>query len=568
MFWIVINDDVKPFRPMPKFLCIKGILFFCFWQSIVISFLVSPLRLITHLGPYSDVEHISIAITDVLICYEMPFFAVAHTFAFSHTDYIDPLTHYAARMRFWYAARDAFGLKDVIEDTKATLHSRVTYRTYEPVEGGMHIGAGRDRRIRAGLRYAKGGQQKYWLPMPAEDEMVAPIATSPFTTVQQRWDQYRGYAPLPAEATEDIVHEGFTEHDPNASRSLQDPFQPGCSAADDADLDLQFEPPEDNQILEATYAESRKLIFGDYNYPVIDVSTESARIAMWDEEERILRGERGAWRGDPSGFRGYGATGFTVPPQASTSNLGKKDVDWEHDMEHPSTIDYENEMVPDIDVKGIRLRWTKGAPIPTKSVPLHSKHPSSGKSDKGDSFRKGMDALQRLKPSSRERRLDHVSVPNKLNIDGGVVAERDDAVDLVVEDKRVEQLETEWERRRGEPAIAGTSGIKKVYRRKYQIEDDSDGEGRKGVQIDETRHVDELPDELPEQMKMTIEGKDHMRESDYDASSPHFSKWSKSQGGLINLPMETEAKITREVTPPPHARLNIVHSLDEENPWR
>ncbi|KAG8896445.1 hypothetical protein FRC01_011813, partial [Tulasnella sp. 417] len=97
IFWVCINDDIKPFRPVPKFLCVKGILFFSFWQAIGVSILVGA-GLITHVGPYKDAEHISLAITDALVCIEMPFFAIAHTFAFSYTDYIDPNTHFAARM--------------------------------------------------------------------------------------------------------------------------------------------------------------------------------------------------------------------------------------------------------------------------------------------------------------------------------------------------------------------------------------------------------------------------------------------------------------------------------------
>lgn len=538
--------------------------------------LVSPLHVITHLGPYTDVEHISIAITDVLICYEMPFFAVAHTFAFSHKDYIDPLTHYAARMRFWYAVRDAFGLKDVIEDSKATLHSSVTYRTYEPVEGGMHVGAGRDRRIRAGLRYAKGGQQKYWLPMPADDEMVAPAITGPLTAVQRRWDQHRGYAPLNAEAAEDVVHEGWTEEDPDAR---VDPFQPDYTATDDDGLDLQFESPEEDQILEATYQESRKLTFGDYNYPVIDVSTETARIAMWDEEERILRGERSAWKGGPSGYQGYGATDLMPAPLASTSKQGKKnsDAEWERGMQHPAIIDYDTERVPDIDVKGIKLKWTKGAGVPhrsSSSTSSASKRPS-GPSEKANSFSRSLSALQDRRNSSQPQ-PEHVPDPDKAEAEQDDVANRDDAIDLVVEDTKAGQLEMDWERRRGEPALAGASGLKTVYRRKYQIDDDEDGEESKDIEIDESRHVGERPDELPDQVKMRIKekgkegqkiGEEEVIESP-SVLSPHLSKWNEGRKGLLSPASETEVKITRETTPPPHARVEVRGSLDDDNPWK
>ena len=91
---------------MPKFLCVKGILFFSFWQSLFISILVAA-GVIRKLGPYTDSEHISLALTDALVCIEMPFFAVAHQYAFSTVDFVDPNAKYVARMRMWYAFRDA-----------------------------------------------------------------------------------------------------------------------------------------------------------------------------------------------------------------------------------------------------------------------------------------------------------------------------------------------------------------------------------------------------------------------------------------------------------------------------
>jgi len=277
---------------MPKFLCVKGILFFSFWQAIGISLLAS-VGAIKKLGPYTDKEHISLGLTDTLICFEMPFFAIAHLAAFSHRDYIDKKLAYVGRMPMRQALRDAFGFKDVLEDVRATLNGQgMEYREFEPSEGHMHQGLGRERRIRAGLRYSHGGRGKYWLPQ---------------TTTSNRWERSPENdvrVPLLSGDTEDIVHDTG-------------------NAADDELVAVGFDLPFGglNSEDEELFASSRKYLFGDYNYPCIDASSEVARAEMWQEEERILNNERSAWFSDRHGRNAiaatsYGAFGVSQPQQS------------------------------------------------------------------------------------------------------------------------------------------------------------------------------------------------------------------------------------------------------------
>ena len=257
---------------------------------------------ITRLGPYTDNEHISLGLTDTLICIEMPFFAAAHMYAFSYRDFTKPPPSavggsrspiYVARMTLAYALRDAFGLKDLVEDMRTTLRGEgINYRAFEPSEGGMHIGAARERRIRAGLRYADGGKHKYWLPEvrghPQSDDDVI--------------------APLFAADAEDVVHDA-----PDMQYRRGGARIPG----DDIDIDDEDEyaltfsdalagPEGADELL---YEHSKKYVFGDYLYPVVDVSSEEARRAMWDEEERVVREiTSGGFSRNEGAPSGYGAT--------------------------------------------------------------------------------------------------------------------------------------------------------------------------------------------------------------------------------------------------------------------
>ncbi|KAG7447667.1 DUF300-domain-containing protein [Guyanagaster necrorhizus] len=525
MFWIVVNNDLKPFRPVPKFLCVKGILFFSFWQSILISILVAT-GVITKLGPYTDSESISLGLTDTLICMEMPFFAIAHMFAFSYTDFINKDKSFVARMKVSYAFRDAFSSLDVIEDSKATLRGEgMEYREFEPSEGFMHQGAGRDKRIRAGLRYSKGGKRKYWLPKTAPENLhpgrFERGVNRVITRVAGADEGESIHAPLLQGDANDVIHDASDleeEHDYDLwdqQPHAEDDYELAFGDLDEADEEL--------------FDHSRKYLFGDYNYPVIDASSEDARAAIWDLEERVLRDERGAWfspirgakgrvvmdRRDGPTWRGYGAVGTTKQKRTESYSDAK-------------IIDLEQDVVP--EVMDVKKRWSKKNDASTSSSP----GPSSAESSSAPGRRSRLSSLlAKSPPQTRESS----PLPS-------------DAVDLIVEDK-----EAMRERRKGEPAIR--SPLRRVYRRGV-VKHDGEGGWTEGELAVEERDGDsQEPDNRIRAGEVVLRevGDEGDRAREVSLQEETFSPV-----------VEAEGVIARAETPPPHTRLLIDH-LDDDNPW-
>ncbi|KAI1499696.1 organic solute transporter Ostalpha-domain-containing protein [Biscogniauxia marginata] len=231
LFWVCMHDDLLPYRPVPKFLSIKLIIFASYWQGFFLSILVWLGAIPDDVQGYTS-DNLAAAIQDALICCEMPAFAVAHWYAFSWHDYADN-TISSARLPVKYAFRDAFGIVDLIEDSKDTFRGdRYSYRIFDST--GKVIAhedsSSRFARLKDGMRYKQGGQAKYWIPKPGEvrSEMSA-------------------NTPL-------LGNNGGPSGADNPSPKYVD------GSTDETMLDADDE---------SLYTKARELEFGDWNYPVV-----------------------------------------------------------------------------------------------------------------------------------------------------------------------------------------------------------------------------------------------------------------------------------------------------------
>ena len=176
MFWVCMSQDLKPFRPVPKFLCIKLIIFASYWQGFFLSILQWLGAIPNYVDGYT-VDNLAAAIQDGLISFEMPLFAIGHWYAFSWHDYAD-VTISAARMPVKFALRDAFGIRDLIEDTKETFGgSKYEYRTFDTRDNVLthEESDSRVARMMEGMRYERGGKGKYWIPKPGQASSSTPL---------------------------------------------------------------------------------------------------------------------------------------------------------------------------------------------------------------------------------------------------------------------------------------------------------------------------------------------------------------------------------------------------------
>ncbi|KAI9657227.1 MAG: hypothetical protein M1831_004416 [Alyxoria varia] len=257
MFWVCMLSDLKQFRPMPKFLCIKGIIFASYWQGFILSILVKIGVIPDGMKNYSA-TNLAAAIQDGLICFEMPAFAILHWYAFSWHDYADT-TISAARMPVKYALRDAFGPRDLIQDAKETFAgSKYEYRQFDATDDVLAHEESDQRvaRMMQGMRYGRSGKGKYWVSKANQADSNTPLLQSEH------------------EEADDSIS---PNQDPEQSFPDYGTAQSGLGIAmDDEDENL--------------YVTARELEFGDYNYPVITAHHATREDVLYGNPRIITAG--------------------------------------------------------------------------------------------------------------------------------------------------------------------------------------------------------------------------------------------------------------------------------------
>jgi hypothetical protein len=246
LFWVCMHDDLKPFRPVPKFLCVKLIIFASYWQGFLLSLLVWIGAIPDAVEGYTP-DNLAAAMQDALICLEMPLFAAYHWHAFSWRDYAK--TRMSARMTVGHAFRDAFGPKDLIEDTKMTLRGEnYAYRVFDSGDKIIAHEDSRSRlaRLKDGMRYENGGKGKYWIRKPG-DPAASPV--------------------------QDFVSPTTGEVDPTMSTPLLGNSSSGPSSrrpeGSSSGEHGTFEETTLDSEVESLYTKARELEYGDWNYPVV-----------------------------------------------------------------------------------------------------------------------------------------------------------------------------------------------------------------------------------------------------------------------------------------------------------
>ncbi len=90
-FYYATKNELAPIRPVGKFLSVKALVFFTWWQSVVLAILYQwgmiPEQLVNLEQNYTE-EDAAKGIQDYLICIEMFAAALVHSFVFPHTEYL------------------------------------------------------------------------------------------------------------------------------------------------------------------------------------------------------------------------------------------------------------------------------------------------------------------------------------------------------------------------------------------------------------------------------------------------------------------------------------------------
>mmetsp|Transcript_20164 Transcript_20164/g.20194 ORF Transcript_20164/g.20194 Transcript_20164/m.20194 type:complete len:196 (+) Transcript_20164:375-962(+) len=122
LFYVSTEEMLEPYKPLPKFLCIKIVIFFSFWQGILINIL-QQLGFINETVGLKP-EEVAITLQEFLICIEMLIAAFAHMFAFGYEEYTSEVNPVFLPIKSSVASgiKSVFLAEDVIKEVKDSIN--------------------------------------------------------------------------------------------------------------------------------------------------------------------------------------------------------------------------------------------------------------------------------------------------------------------------------------------------------------------------------------------------------------------------------------------------------------
>jgi Organic solute transporter Ostalpha len=113
LFYVAMHAELAPLNPLRKFVTIKLVVFFSFWQGLGITLLAASgwLRPAGSLRTYSDRGDFTGGLQDFVICIEMFVAAVGFAWAFPPRDYMT-----GEPPGIWQSCYTVFDFTDVMDD--------------------------------------------------------------------------------------------------------------------------------------------------------------------------------------------------------------------------------------------------------------------------------------------------------------------------------------------------------------------------------------------------------------------------------------------------------------------
>ncbi|KAI9227244.1 MAG: organic solute transporter Ostalpha-domain-containing protein [Piptocephalis tieghemiana] len=127
MLYFSLRRELAPYSPGLKFWCVKLVIFFCFWQQIILSILghfkvIKPTT-------YWTTANISTGLQAILVCFEMIVFAFLHIRAFPYAPYMPGGQEAGDRRkpkRWWKGIVKALNPWDFVREIYRGIHYLVT----------------------------------------------------------------------------------------------------------------------------------------------------------------------------------------------------------------------------------------------------------------------------------------------------------------------------------------------------------------------------------------------------------------------------------------------------------